>query len=232
MSTDRPTNILLTEGHNFLQQLKHNNDKAWFDLHRTEYDNYILNPARDFVGAMGERLHPISPDIIADPRVNRSLFRINRDIRFSKDKTPYKTHLGIFFWEGQAPKLENSGYYFHLEPGEVFFGVGLHIFPKWALEVYRQAVSDPKLNQQLVEAIVKVKANGGDIGGDCYKRLPKGYSTDVPQPELLLFKGIYGLHRIHDFSLFETVDLVDVSFEWFLKLKPIHDFLLGIFTRR
>lgn len=222
-------NALLTDGVQFLEQLKEHNDKVWFNEHRDSYDKYILNPARDFVVAMGERLHAISPDVVADPRINRSLFRINRDIRFSKDKSPYKTHLGIFFWEGSRPKLENSGYYFHLEPGELFFGVGLHIFPKWALQIYREAVSTPRLNQALATAISQVEANGGDIGGERYKRFPAGFSQAVPQPDLLLYKGLYGRHSIRDFSRLREIDLVDLSFEWFLKLKPVHDFLKDIF---
>ena len=84
--------------------------KAWFDSHRQEYDDYVLNPAKNFIHDMGQVLKKTSPNVIADPRVNKSLFRLNRDIRFSKDKTPYKTHLAIWFWEGTSKRMECSGF--------------------------------------------------------------------------------------------------------------------------
>lgn len=227
MSTNA-INQLPFKGREFLTRLKHNNSKDWFDANRELYESDILNPSRDFVISMGVKLRQLVPAIVADPRVNRSLFRINRDIRFSKNKSPYKTHIGIFFWEGKAPKLENSGYYFHIEPEELFIGVGLHIFPKWVLEKYRQAVSDPQLNITLTDAISIVQRNGGEIGGDKYKRYPAGYSLDVADPELLLYKGIYGLTRVRDFDLLSNVDLVDFCFEKFRELSPIHNWLVKL----
>jgi len=221
-------NQLLTSGRGFLKELAANNSREWFDINRSRYEDSILNPARDYVTAMGPELSKLSPHIIADPRINRSIFRINRDTRFSKNKTPYKTHLGIFFWEGNAPKLENSGYYLHLEPDELFIGVGLHIFPKWVLEQFREAVSKPKFNRSLLEAIGAVKKNGGEIGGDKYKRFPAGYSQDVLEPGLLLYKGIYGLSRIRDFETLKNVDLMDFSLEKFRSLAPIHSWLVSL----
>ena len=94
------------KGVEFLRQLSEHNDREWFSQHKDEYNEYLLAPARDFVTALGERLRKISPGIIADPRTDRSIFRINRDTRFAKDKSPYKTHLGIFFWEGNLQKME------------------------------------------------------------------------------------------------------------------------------
>ena len=82
----------------FFQNLKNNNSKQWFEAHRHIYDNYVLQPARVFVVEMGKRLEKIVPAVNAIPKVNQSLFRINRDTRFSKDKRPYKTNIGIWFW--------------------------------------------------------------------------------------------------------------------------------------
>jgi len=103
-------NQLPVNASDFFHRLTVNNSKEWFQEHREEYDNSILEPSRHFVMAMGERFIELSSGIVADPRVNRSLFRINRDTRFSKDKSPYKNHLGILFWEGERPKMENSGF--------------------------------------------------------------------------------------------------------------------------
>ena len=83
-----------------------------------------MTPARLFVGEMGARLKKLSPGVQADPRVDKSIFRIFRDTRFSRDKTPYKTHLGIWFWEGDGPRMECSGFYFHLDPPKLMNGSG------------------------------------------------------------------------------------------------------------
>lgn len=221
-------NQLPITGRQFLKELELNNDRVWFEKHRREYEDSLLNPARDLVIALGARLRQLSSDIVADPRVDRSIFRINRDVRFSKDKSPYKTHLGIFFWEGHAPKIENSGYYWHLEAQELFFGAGLYIFPKWALERYRAAVSDEQKNLKLAEAIARVREQGGDIGGECSKRFPVGYGRDVAEPELLLYKGIYSLYRISDFNMIRNKDLVEFSYSIFRKLAPVHEWLRSI----
>ncbi|MEI6613544.1 MAG: DUF2461 domain-containing protein, partial [Chrysiogenales bacterium] len=100
----------------FFKDLAANNNREWFAAQRNNYEENVLQPARAFVVAMGERLQRLTPGITANPRTDGSLFRIYRDTRFSPDKSPYKTHMGIFFWEGKRPRMECSGYYFHLEP--------------------------------------------------------------------------------------------------------------------
>jgi len=112
----------------FFRNLKKNNTKEWFADHRGEYDEHVLAPSRAFVVAMGDRLKDLSPYVHAESKVNRSLFRIHRDIRFSKDKSPYKTHMGIWFWEGSRQRMECSGYYFHVDPPQPAFGGGnIHV---------------------------------------------------------------------------------------------------------
>jgi len=109
----------------FFKELAVNNNKVWFEEHRQDYETYVLKPARSFIEGMGQLLSSVSPGVHADARVNKSLFRINRDTRFSKDKSPYKTHLGIWFWEGDGPRMECSGYYFHLEPHKLMLAAGI-----------------------------------------------------------------------------------------------------------
>ena len=90
----------------FYNQLRDNNSKTWFEEHKTDFEKYVMEPARVFVKEMGKELRKISPAIVADTRYNRSIFRPFRDIRFSKDKSPYKTHLGVFFLGG--PSAQNG----------------------------------------------------------------------------------------------------------------------------
>ena len=107
----------------FLTGLSANNSKDWFDAHRSDYDAYWVEPAKAFVEAAGEALVDLAPEIEAQPRVNGSIFRVNRDIRFSKDKRPYKDHRDFWFWEGQR-KQAVSGFFMRITPDALGIGVG------------------------------------------------------------------------------------------------------------
>ena len=100
----------------FFNGLRRNNNREWFNRNRETYDKQVMEPAKAFVTAMGERLKAVVPKVIAVPLINKSIFRINRDTRFTLDPSPYKTHLGLYFWEGTKPKMESPGFYFHVEP--------------------------------------------------------------------------------------------------------------------
>ena len=217
------------EGITFLSDLSGNNNTTWFKQHRDEYDNHVLEPSRAFINAMGRRLESITPDIIADPRVNRSLFKINRDIRFSKNKTPYKTHLAIWFWEGVGKRMECSGYYFHLEPDRLMLGVGIHRFPKDILDKYRHAVVDKKKGPALARALGKVTGSGRcTIGGSHYKRVPRGFDPEHKNVALLLHDGLYaGMETPLPDELF-TGDIVDFCAERYAEMAPLHEWLVDV----
>jgi uncharacterized protein (TIGR02453 family) len=163
----------------FLADLRENNEKAWFDAHRREYEEHVLEPARDLVEAMGVEL---GPTVHADPRVNGSIFRINRDTRFSRDKRPYKDHLDLWFWQGEGPSRSRPGYWFRLTPEKLMLGAGMHGFEGETLARYRDAVG-PELR-----GIVESLPPNFQLGGRTYKRPPPGYATDEP---LLLHSGLY-----------------------------------------
>ena len=103
----------------FFDKLKKNNSKKWFEEHREEYDEFVMHPAREYIVVMGEKLRKIAPEVNAIPKINKSLFKINRDVRFSKDKSPYKTYMGIWLWEGAGKRMESSGFYLHVEDKKV-----------------------------------------------------------------------------------------------------------------
>lgn len=216
----------------FFNDLARNNTKMWFDQHKEAYEQQVLSPARDFILALGEKLKKISPGVQADPRVNKSLFRLNRDIRFSHDKTPYKTHLGIWFWEGMRPRMECSGYYFHLEAGKLMLGVGLYCFPKDMLEAYRQSVIHPQQGPALNKAIGVIKRKGGySLGGQHFKKTPHNYDSSHPNADLLLYNGLYtGVELPIPAELF-TDTLVDLCFDHYKKMNPLHRWLLALTER-
>ena len=110
----------------FLAELKLNNDREWFQANKDRYRAVVLDPLVDFVADFGEYLRDINPHFVADPRpMGGSIFRIYRDVRFSKDKSPYKTQAAIHFRHEMGREVHGPGYYLHLEPGEVYAGVGV-----------------------------------------------------------------------------------------------------------
>jgi uncharacterized protein (TIGR02453 family) len=206
----------------FFTELKVNNNKPWFEAHKPDYQAYILEPARAFVLALGEKLFELSPNVMADPRVNKSIFRIHRDTRFSKDKTPYKAHLGLWFPVGEGGgRFEKPGYYFHLEAETLMLGVGIHRFSKPLLKAYREAVVDPALGPQLVKTIAEVTNMGYGIGEKTYKRTPQGYDPDHEFAELLLYSGLTSGEETAIPKVLHTPDLVGYCFEKYREFAPI-----------
>ena len=213
----------------FFMDLAVNNNREWFTAQRQDYDEYVLRPAQAFVVAMGERLRRITPGITANPRPDGSLFRIYRDTRFSPDKSPYKNHLGIYFWEGKGPRMECSGYYFHLEPPNLMLGGGLYMFPRPLLERFRKAVIDPEYGGELAAAVKKIAARPGfSLGGKHYKRLPPRTDPAEPNAELLLHNGLYGGWETKIPKEFFSADLVEYCLDKFHPLEPLHRWLTDL----
>lgn len=216
----------------FYTQLARNNNKLWLEEHKNDFEKYVLAPARLFVFEMGRLLSTIAPKIHADPRVDKSIFRLYRDTRFSKDKAPYKTHLGIFFWEGKHPKMECSGYYFHLEPPVLFLGAGIHCFPPKLLEAYRNSVADSKFGPALVMSVEELTTKPGySIGGKHFKKLPKGYHAEGLAAELLLHNGLYAAYETEIPDALYSSEILDYCFEIFKEMTPIHRWLVEMTER-
>ena len=174
----------------FFTELKMNNSKVWFDENRERYEQSVVEPSRQFVVTLGDKLEKISEGFEAIPKVNKSLFRINRDVRFSKNKSPYKTHLGIMFWEGHRKRMENSGVYVHIEAENCFIATGLYEFSKDVLESYRQTIlSKPKAKE--LQSILSKLEKCHKVSGDKYKNVPRGFDKEYEFAELLKFKGIF-----------------------------------------
>lgn len=215
----------------FYRDLGKNNSKAWFEKHREEYENFVMNPAREFVRDMGGALAGISPGIIADPRVNQSIFKIHRDVRFSRDKTPLKTHLGLWFWEGERSRMECSGYYLQLEADGIMLGAGAYEFSRDVLKEYRDSVVHREHGAALAKAAKKVRAKGYYIGGEHYKKVPHGYDPAHPNAEFLINNGMYaGYNGKIPAELF-TDRFTDFCLERFRDMAPIHRWLVEMIRR-
>jgi uncharacterized protein (TIGR02453 family) len=213
----------------FFRALAAHNDRDWFAAHKQEYEAVVLAPARAFVLAMGERLRRLTPGIKFDPRANGSLFRIYRDTRFSADKSPYKTNLGILFWEGNGPRMDCPGYYFHLEPPTLMVGGGFYVFSRPLLERYRRTVADPEYGPELAAIVKKITARPGyTLGGEHYKRVPAGYDPDPAAAALLLHDGLYAGLEIPIPAELHSAALVDYCFEKYKPMEPLHRWLVTL----
>lgn len=210
------------EAVSFFTGLAENNGKLWFDERKKDYERFVLAPARAFVEAMGPRLKKISPGVIADPRINQSLFRIYRDARFSKDKRPYKTHLGILFWEGGAKRMECPGFYFHLEPPDLMLAAGMYVFSRPLLEVYRNSVVHPKQGPALARAVKEVTARGYAVGGSHYKKVPHGFDPSHKNAALLLHDGLFAMTEERIPRELYSSDLLDYCERKWREMAPIH----------
>src|SRR5919201_3830426 len=118
--------LFTTELFRFLEDLRRHNDRAWFAENKERYLDVVQEPALEFVRSFGPYLRKISPHFVADDRpVGGSLFRIYRDVRFSRDKSPYKTHVGLDFRHRSARDVHAPSFYLHLSPDETFAAVGV-----------------------------------------------------------------------------------------------------------
>jgi uncharacterized protein (TIGR02453 family) len=179
----------------FLAELREHNDREWFNANKARYEQHVLEPALAFIEDVGYRLQSISPHFRADPRRNGgSLFRIYRDTRFSKDKTPYKTNTGMYFRHEAGKDAHAPGYYLHLAPGEVFGGGGIWHPDTKALTRIREAiVRDPER-----WGAATTLEGGLELGGDSLKRVPSGFDKDHPLAEDLKRKDYFAWTRLSE----------------------------------
>ena len=181
----------------FLADLAANNDRAWFQPRKADYERLLKEPLEELIVALGERFAARGIPLTADP--SRSPFRIYRDVRFSKDKSPYKTNIAASFpWAaGRGP-----GGYFSLGPGEIYTGGGLWHPESAQLSAWRSAVADrPADVHAAVEDPGFIRAFG-KVEGDSLKRTPAGFPADHPDAELLKLKDIIFSRRLSDEDAF------------------------------
>ena len=159
----------------FLKELKAHNDREWFNANKARYEDDVKEPALAFVEDVGYRLPAITEHLVAD---KRSMFRIYRDTRFAKDKTPYKTHVGIYFRHARSADADTAGMYLHLEPGHVFMGAGIWHPGSAGLKRIRDAIVARPDDWR--EAVAGVAPEWALADGESLKRPPSGYSADHP----------------------------------------------------
>jgi uncharacterized protein (TIGR02453 family) len=224
-----PTFWFPTETLEFLTDLRAHNDKAWFDANRARYESDYVEPAKEFIEVIGPRLNELAPGIRAEPRVGGSIFRINRDIRFSSDKRPYKDHLDFWFWEGDR-KAAVSGLFLRVWPDGVVIGSGAHGFDKHRLTTYRDAVADATTGAELAKIVANLEAAGHEIGGESYKRVPRGYAADGIGERLLRHAALYA-HAELPTKTATSARFVDTVLGYWRTFLGVHRWLVANVAR-
>jgi uncharacterized protein (TIGR02453 family) len=207
----------------FLSDLKFHNERDWFHANRKRYDAARLN-FETFVQAVIYEVTLFEP-ILKGLEAKSCIFRINRDIRFSNDKSVYKTNFGAFIVRGGRKNGDKfPGYYFHVEPGGSFVAGGAYIPPAPWLASIRERIDEE--GDKLVKIINQndfVRFFGG-IEGDKVKTTPKGYSKDHPYIELLKYKSILADMAIPD-KVLTSEGCFELVVSAFRAMKPLNDFL-------
>lgn len=208
----------------FLDDLKANNNRDWFLENKKRYEAFKKD-YQQLVADLLDAMKPLDPSLEM-LEVKNCTFRINRDIRFSKDKTPYKSHLGIWLSSG-AKGLNRSGYYIHLEKGASFIAGGLYCPESEDLKKMRKEIAFFYDDLEAILTEKDFKSEFGDFDRnekDTLKNPPRGYDKEHPAIELLKLKSFEASQKI-DFSAASKKDFVAVMSQKLIALKPLNDFI-------
>ena len=209
----------------FLRDLKANNDRDWFEENRWRYEEHVKEPLLDFIADFGPLLSTISPHYLAIPKIQGgSLFRIYRDMRFSKNKKPYKTHAGVHFRHRGGKDVHAPGYYLHLEPDNVFVALGIWRPPVTPVltQIRNRIVDHPEEWEQV--ASDSAFAEQFELSGDTLTRMPRGFSDDDPHAEDLKRKDFIGVCELPAEELM-TPDVVPKLHQIWSQGSPLMAFI-------
>jgi uncharacterized protein (TIGR02453 family) len=174
------------EGLQFLRSLKRNNNREWFLKHKSIYEGHVKQPMSELIDALAAQFQRFAPEMLASQKV--SSYRIYRDTRFSKDKSPYKTHAAAVFPRSGLSKHEGAGFYLHIDPGELLIAGGLYMpLPEDLNSVRLYIAENPESFLEIVEGRVFSKAFG-KMEGEQLSRVPRGFSAEHPAVEYLKYK--------------------------------------------
>jgi uncharacterized protein (TIGR02453 family) len=167
----------------FLRALKRNNRREWFLAHRDQYDTYVRGPMLELIQRLAGDLREFAPEIVCDPKT--AMYRIYRDVRFSANKAPYKTHVAASFPPRGLPKHEGAGLYFHVSPTEVWVGGGMYAPQTAQLQAVREHVAAHVKRLRAIVESPGFRRAVGALEGERLQRVPRGFATDHPAAEFL-----------------------------------------------
>jgi uncharacterized protein (TIGR02453 family) len=211
-----------------LRLLGENNDRRWFAAHRPALESLLVRPALALVIELGPVLRRrVSPHLRAEPSVGGSLLRLQHDARHVRAK-PFRTHLELWFWEGEGPSRDHPGCFVRLMPERLVLGAGITTFPADRLDRYRDAVDAPRSGRALVALLHRLTLAGWSIEGSCLRRVPRPYPADHERAHLLRRRGL----RVERSQALPAAvfgpQLPELLAATFSRLRPLHHWLVGI----
>lgn len=222
----------------FLADLAQNNDRAWFQPRKVDFERLLKEPMEALIAALADAFAARGVPMLADPK--RSPFRIYRDTRFSKDKSPYKTHLGATFpWAGGAgvgveaggghdERAHGNGGYFHFQPGEMYAGGGMWRMEKDKVHAFRKAVlEEPETVRAALYEPAFVAEFGGPETHDQLQRVPPGFPKDHPLADMFRWKDVVFGRRLADEEVLSP-HLPNKLAASYAKAAPVHRFLAAL----
>jgi uncharacterized protein (TIGR02453 family) len=214
--------MISTETFRFLQQLKLNNNREWFDKNRPVYIR-LRKDFEDFITLVIGEVGKFDRDA-SQTTAKASVFRINRDTRFSNNKLPYKTNFGAFIAMGGRKGI-NGGYYIHIEPGECFLAGGIYMPSGPMLKAIRKEIYDNIQEfKEIIHAPAFVKHFGNRLGEEQLKSAPRGFPKDFPDMEYLKYKQ-YTVFKNEPDSVYQNPAFIREVIEVFRTMAPFNNFL-------
>ncbi len=210
----------------FFRELKAHNERPWFEANKQRFRDSVQAPMSAFIAAMAPRLKKVSKNFVADPRpVGGSMFRIYRDVRFAKDKRPYKENAGCHFRHVSAKDVHAPGFYMHFSADEVFHGGGMYLPEPPALAKIRDAiVKKPQAWKALKADKAFVNTFGGLGDGHALSRPPRGYDPNHPLIDDIRKKSFFAMHT-SSVKAAQSPDFVDEVAKTFHAAAPLMKFL-------
>ena len=209
----------------FFKELKANNERPWFEENKERYKASVVAPMSDFIAAMAPRLGKISKHFVADPRPNGgSMFRIYRDVRFAKDKRPYREHAACHFRHANAKNVHAPGFYMHFAPDEVRFGGGMWMLEPEPLSQVRQAIASDAKGWRKVVDDKGFKAKFDGIHGDALARPPRGFDAEHPYIDDIKRKSFFAMSETTPKTA-QSPALLDEIESSFKAARPLMKFL-------
>jgi uncharacterized protein (TIGR02453 family) len=211
----------------FFRELKDNNGRVWFETNKQRYRDSVQAPMSDFISAMAPKLATISKHFVADPRPNGgSMFRIHRDVRFAKDKRPYKEHAACHFRHALGRDVHAPGFYMHFAPDEILIGGGMWMPPADALAQVRGAIAAKPAAWKKVLTDKAFTKHFERVEGEALTRPPRGFDAGHPFIEDIKKKSFFAM-REGGVKLALSPKLVDETADTLRSASPLMKFLCG-----
>jgi uncharacterized protein (TIGR02453 family) len=206
----------------FLRSLRRNNNREWFQDHKTIYESALKQPMCDLVEAVGVAFETFAPEMVASTKA--SVYRIYRDTRFSKNKAPYKTHVAAIFPRKGLDKHRGAAFYLHVSPEELLIGGGVYMPLPEDLQAIRSHIAENSTAFLTILRGAKFRKLFGTLGGEQLSRVPRGFSAEHPAADYLRHKQFLAARTLKP-EVATTSDLYDVVIETFRGMLPLVRFL-------